>query len=238
MTDEAQPRLVCLITGVGPGTGGALARRFADGGYTVAMLARDATRLADYERDIAGARAYPCDVTDGDALAATVEAIRSDLGAPAAIIHNAVGGAFGDFLEIEPAVLIRNFEINTVALLRLAQLTIPTMMTAGEGVFLCTGNTSAFRGKSGFAGFAPTKAAQRILMESIARRSGPDGVHAAYIAIDGVIDVPWTRERLPDKPDSFFVKPDDIADECYRIARQPRSAWSFQVEIRPFGEAW
>lgn len=238
MTGEEATRPVCLVTGVGPGTGAALARRFAEGGYAVAMLARDAGRLEGLARNLANTHAYPCDVAEPGALEAAVRAIQAELGAPSAVIHNAVGGAFGDFLQIDPEDLDRNFQVNTMALLRLARLTAPAMMAAGKGAILCTGNTSAYRGKAGFAGFAPSKAAQRVLMESIARSVGPDGVHAAYIAIDAVIDVPWTRERLADKPDDFFARPADIAEECFRIAHQPRSTWSFNVEIRPFGEAW
>ncbi len=130
------------------------------------------------------------------------------------------------------------FEINTMALLALAKQLIPDMEAAGGGALICTGNTSAYRGKPRFAGFAPTKAAQRILLESIAREAGPKGVHAAYVAIDAVIDLAWTREAFGDKPDEFFCQPSDIADEVFRIAYQPRSAWSFESVIRPFGETW
>jgi len=228
----------CLIVGVGPGTGAALVRRFAAGGYTVAMLARDKERLASLEAAIPQTRAISCDAADPEALHAAIQVVRTELGPPSVVIHNAVGGAFGDFLEIDPATLEANFQINTMALLHLARLTAPDMLTAGAGVLLCTGNTSAYRGRANFAGFAPTKAAQRILLEAIARRVGPHGVHAAYVAIDAVIDVPWTRERFPEKPDSFFVRPTDIAEECFRIAHQPPSAWSFNVEIRPFAESW
>ena len=93
---------VAVVTGVGPGTGAAVVRRFARGGYAVAMLARDRNRLTLLEREIAHTRAYPCDVTDEAQLDATLEAIRAELGAPKVLIHNAVGGAFGNFLEIDP----------------------------------------------------------------------------------------------------------------------------------------
>ena len=112
------------------------------------------------------------------------------------------------------------------------------MQASGGGALICTGNTSAYRGKPRFAGFAPTKAAQRILLESIAREAGPQGIHAAYVAIDAVIDLKWTREFFADKPDEFFCQPSDIAEEVFRIAHQPRSAWSFESVIRPFGEVW
>jgi len=229
---------VCLITGVGPGTGSALVRAFAGAGYRVAMLARSRERLEALAFDIPEAHAFPCDVSDTDALARTVAEITATLGAPRVVVHNAVGGAFADFLQADPAVLERNFQVNVMALFHLARLTTPAMIAAGEGALICTGNTSAYRGKANFAAFAPTKAAQRVLMESIARRIGPEGVHAAYVAVDAVIDVPWTRAAMKDKPDDFFCKPDDIAAECLRIARQPKSAWSFNVEIRPFAEPW
>jgi NAD(P)-dependent dehydrogenase (short-subunit alcohol dehydrogenase family) len=229
---------VAVVTGVGPGTGAALARRFARGGYAVAMLARDRPRLTSLEREIARSRAYPCDVTDETQLDATVAAIRAELGAPKVLIHNAVGGAFGSFLEIDPQVLNRNFHVNTMALLYLAQRLAPAMVAAGEGAIIATGNTSAFRGNANFAGFAPTKAAQRILAEAIAREIGPKGVHVAYVMIDAVIDLEWTRKRWPDAPDDFFIKPAAIADEVWHVAHQDRSAWSFNVELRPFGETW
>ena len=229
---------VAVVTGVGPGTGAAVVRRFARGGYAVAMLARDRDRLTLLERAIALSRAYPCDVTDEAQLNATLEAIRAELGAPKVLIHNAVGGAFGNFMEIDPQVLNRNFQVNTMALLYLARRLAPAMVAAGEGAIIATGNTSAFRGKANFAGFAPTKAAQRILAESIAREVGPKGVHVAYVMIDAVIDLEWTRKRFADAPDDFFIKPASIAEEIWHVVHQERSAWSFNVEVRPFRETW
>jgi len=225
---------LALVTGVGPGTGAAVSRRFAEGGYRVAMLARDADRLAVLEAEIPDSVACPCDVTDRAAL----EAVLAKVGAPKVVVHNAVGGAFGAFRDIDPSVLQRNFEINTLALMHLAQLTTPAMVEAGEGALIVTGNTSAQRGKAFFAGFAPTKAAQRILAESLARDLGPKGVHVAYLIIDAVIDVPWQRERMKDAKDDFFCSPTSIAAEVFHLAHQPRDAWSFLAEVRPFHEPW
>ncbi len=229
---------VALVTGVGPGTGAAIARRFAHGGYAVAMLARNRERLGVLEREITNSHAYQCDVTDEAQLDSTIEAIRSSLGTPSVLIHNAVGGAFGNFMEIDPEVLNRNFQVNTMALLHLARRLAPAMIEAGQGAIIASGNTSALRGKANFAGFAPTKAAQRILAESIARELGPKGVHVAYVLIDAVIDLEWTRKRFTDAPDDFFIKPAAIADEIWHVAHQDRSAWSFNVEVRPFRETW
>lgn len=229
---------VCVISGVGPGTGTTLVRRFAAEGYRVAMLARTAERLSDLAAQVPSAKAYVCDVSDASQVDAALGAVERDMGAPSVLIHNAVGGAWGTFSEIEPAVLNQNFQVNTMGLLYLARRVTPSMVAAGKGAIIVTGNTSAQRGRANFAGFAPTKAAQRILAESMARDLGPKGVHVAYMIIDAVIDLPWTRERYKTKPDDFFITPDAIADEAWHIANQPRSAWSFNVELRPFGETW
>jgi short-subunit dehydrogenase len=235
MSDNAP---VVVVTGVGPGTGSAITRRFSLGGYKVAMLARTHERLAALERELANAKGYPCDVTDETQLDAAIEKVRRDLGTPKVLIHNAVGGAFGNFLEIDPQVLNRNFQVNTMALLHLARRLAPAMIAAGEGAIVASGNTSALRGKANFAGFAPTKAAQRILAESIARELGPKGVHVAYVLIDAVIDLEWTRKRFANASDDFFIKPVAIADEIWHVVHQDRSTWSFNVEIRPFRETW
>jgi NAD(P)-dependent dehydrogenase (short-subunit alcohol dehydrogenase family) len=225
---------LALVTGVGPGTGAAVARRFAQGGYRVAMLARDADRLAALEREIPDSMAVPCDVADPAALERAV----AQVGDPRVVVHNAVGGAFGTFTQIDADTLQRNFEINTMALFHLARLTTPAMIAAGEGALIVTGNTSAQRGRAAFAGFAPTKAAQRILAESLARDLGPKGIHVAYLIIDASIDVPWQREMRPDKPDDFYTSPKSIAEEVFHLAHQPRDAWSFLAEVRPFHEPW
>lgn len=232
MTDSSQP--LAFVTGVGPGTGASVVRRFARAGYRVAMLARDANRLAALESEIPDTIAVPCDVSDVAALERAIALV----GNPKVVVHNAVGGAFGTFSQIEAETLRRNFEINTMALFQLARLTAPAMIEAGEGALIVTGNTSAQRGRAAFAGFAPTKAAQRILAESLARDLGPKGVHVAYLVIDAAIDVPWQRKLQPQKPDDFFISPASIADEVFHLAHQPRDAWSFLAEVRPFNEQW
>lgn len=229
---------VCLITGVGPGTGSALVREFASGGYRVAMLARNEERLLALDSEVPEASPYVCDVSDTSALAEVHSSIKADLGPPQVVVHNAVGAERGTYMEIDPIRFVKNFEVNTVALLHLARLVTDDMMAQGFGAIICTGNTSAYRGRAKFAGFSPTKAAQRMLLESIAREAGPRGIHAAYVAIDAVIDLEWTRKAFPGKPDEFFCRPEDIAAECYRIAHQPKSAWSAESIIRPFGETW
>ena len=230
---------ICLITGVGEGTGTALVQRFAQGGYQVAMLARSRDRLQQLEQKLPNTKAFVCDISNLDELLFTIEQVKSMLGAPAVLIHNAVRASFETFLEGDPEDLERNFRVNTTSLLYLARAVVPDMLQAKEGAIIITGNTAAFRGIPKYALFAPTKAAQRILAEALAKELGPKGVHVAYMNIDAVIDVPWTRERFhPDKTDEFFIKPSAIAEEAFHIAHQDASAWSFNVEIRPFGEKW
>ena len=241
---------VCLITGVGDSTGAALARRFAAGGYRVAMLARNAERLAALEAEIEGSKAYVCDVGDLDALAATLAEVRAALGKPAVLVHNAVAHSFATFLEGDPALLERNFRVNTTALLHLARALAPDMIEAGSGAILATGNTASHRGVPNYALFAPTKAAQRVLCQSLARELGPKGVHVGYVTIDAAIDVTWlgTPEERPawltpppDWPwprEDYFAKPAAIAEEVFHLAHQDRSTWTFDLVIRPFAEKW
>ncbi|PJK30819.1 SDR family NAD(P)-dependent oxidoreductase [Minwuia thermotolerans] len=231
---------VALITGVGPGTGAAVARRFAAGGYRVAMLARTAERLEALADELPGARAFACNVSKADELAAAIGEVRQAMGDPSVVVHNAVRGTFAEgVLDTRPDDLERNFRTNTLSLLHLAQLLAPSMIDAGGGAFVITGNTAAHRGTPRFAGFAPTKAAQRVLAQAMARDLGPKGVHVAYVTIDAMIDLAWTRAGPGrDKPDEFFIKPAAIAEEIWHVAHQDRSAWSFDVEIRPFGETW
>ncbi len=243
-------RPLALITGVGDSTGSALARRFAKGGYRVAMIARKAERLTALERELDGARGFVTDLHDLDALAKTLKRIRAEMGVPEVLIHNAVAHTFDGFLDADPSELERNFRVNTTALLHLARDLAPDMIAAGKGAILVTGNTAAHRGVPKYALFAPTKAAQRILAQSLARELGPKGIHVGYVTVDAAIDVTWLgpEEERPswlvppaDWPwprEDFFAKPEAIAEEVYHLAHQDRSTWSFDLVIRPFAEKW
>ncbi|UCH47808.1 MAG: SDR family NAD(P)-dependent oxidoreductase [Betaproteobacteria bacterium] len=230
---------VCLITGAGDGIGAATARRFASEGYRIAMLARTEERLKRLEKEMPGSRGYVCDISDLDLLRTTVTKAREELGPISVAVHNAAQGAFKTILEADPVRFEELFRINTTALMVLTQCVAPDMLDAGKGAIMVTGNTSAWRGKPRFCMFAPTKAAQRILAEAIARDLGPKGIHVAYITIDAAVDTPWTRPRIyPNKPDDFFAKPSAIADTIYHVAHQDPSAWTFNVDVRPYHESW
>ena len=229
---------IALITGVGPGTGSSIARRFSDGGYKVAMIARDKERLKSLEDELEDSKGYSCELRNQEYLNSTIDNIIKDFGYPDVFIHNAVRGTRGNFLEFTSEELQSNFDINVIALHRIAQKVAPEMIKKSKGAIIVTGNTSAHRGKANFGGTASTKAAQKILTESFARYLNPKGIHVAYITIDAAIDLEWTRKAWPDKPDDFFIQPDDIASEVWHITHQSKSAWTFDHWLRPFGEIW
>ncbi len=229
---------VALVAGVGRGTGGAVARRFATAGYRVALLARSEGRLKEYEAKIDGSLAIPCDVSNEAAINEAVAICMSEMGVPDVVVHNAPRGVFGTFQEIDPKDMEEAFRVNAMSLLYLARAVAPDMVNRGSGAIIVTGNTSAFRGKPDYSGFAPTKAAQRILAESMARDLGPKGIHVAYVMIDAVIDLRWTRRSRPHLKDEDFAKPDDLAESIFQVSQQPRSAWTFNMDLRPFKEIW
>lgn len=241
---------ICLITGVGESTGSALARRFTAGGYQVAMVARNAERLQALEQELTGSKGFVCDLNDLNALASTICEIQLLLGVPEILVHNAVAHTFDTFLDADPEELERNFRVNTTSLLHLARALVPAMIEAGHGAIMVTGNTASHRGVPKYALFAPTKAAQRILCESLARDLGPQGIHVGYVTIDAAIDATWLGpdDKKPSwlvpptgwkwPSEDFFAKPDAIADEVYHLAHQDRSTWAFDLVIRPFAEKW
>ena len=242
---------VCIVTGVGDATGSAIVRRFVVGGYRVAMIARNTERLERLATEIDGAFAYPGDVGDLEVLERTLTAIKVDLGPARALVHNAVAHTFGTFLDSDPTELERNFRVNTTSLLYMARALAPDMIDAAEGAIIVTGNTASHRGIPNYALFAPTKAAQRVLCEALARDLGPKRVHVGYVTIDAPIDVTWLGESDGERPawlvppanwpwprDDFFARPGAIADEVFHMAHQDRSTWAFDLVIRPFAEKW
>jgi NAD(P)-dependent dehydrogenase (short-subunit alcohol dehydrogenase family) len=229
---------VCVVTGVGPGLGASLTRRFASSGYKVAMLARSAGRLEQLEQDVPGAHGFAADVGDPLAVKETCARIRRDLGPIEVLLHNAGSGVFAPFMQTTPEQFEASWRVNAYALMLLGHEVVPAMLEAGRGTIVVTGATSAWRGGANFAAFAPAKAAQRSLAQSMARSLGPRGIHVAYVVVDGVIDIPNTRRLFPDRPDDFFLAPDAIAQTIHQLVHQDRSAWTFELDVRPFGETW
>ncbi|MGO9838085.1 MAG: SDR family NAD(P)-dependent oxidoreductase [Polyangiaceae bacterium] len=231
-------KAVCVVVGVGPGNGAAIARRFASEKYAVALLARGTELTQKLAGELPDARAYPCDAGDAASVERAFAAIRGDMGNAEVLVYNAGSGVWGNVEEVSAADFEASWRINTLGALLTSKQVIPAMKAAKHGAIVFIGATASRRGNVKTAAFAPAKAAQRSLAESMARHLWPSGVHVSIIIVDGVVDLPGTRQRMAGKPDSFFVKPDDVAETALLLAKQRPSAWSFEVEARPFGEAW
>lgn len=229
---------VCAVIGVGPGNGAALARRFSDDGYAVALLARSTDTTAELAASLPDARAFACDVTDAGSVARAFAAIRAELGEVDVLVFNAGSGVFGTLDDVTAADFESAWRVNALGLFLAAKEVVPAMKAAGSGAIVVIGATASRRGVPRTTAFAPAKAAQRSLCEALARQLGPSGIHVALIVVDGVVDLPRTRAAMKDKPDDFFVKPAGVADLAAALVAQDRSAWTFEAEVRPFGESW
>ena len=229
---------VCAVVGVGPGNGMALARRFAAGGQRVALLARRQEALDEFAKQIEGSRGFACDVTDLDAIASAFGTIREQLGPVATLLYNAGSGSWGNLDQVSVADLDRALAINARGLFACAKQVVPDMRAAGQGVIGIIGATASLRGKPGTLTFAAGKAAQRSIAQSLARQLGPEGIHVYLAILDGMVDLPRTRAQMPDRPDEDFLAPDDIAEAMWQIANQPRSTWTFELDLRPHKESW
>jgi NAD(P)-dependent dehydrogenase (short-subunit alcohol dehydrogenase family) len=229
---------VCAVVGVGPGNGAALGRRFATEGYAVALLARTDATSGPLAAALPDARAYACDVTDAAAVTRAFDAIERGMGPVHTLVYNAGSGVWGTIEEIDAAALESAFRVNALGLLLTAKRAIPSMKRLGEGNIIVIGATSSRRGVARTAAFAPAKAAQRSLTESMARHLWPQNIHVCLVIVDGVVDLARTRAMLKDKPSDFFVHPDDLANTAFQLTTQLQSAWSFEIEARPFKENW
>ena len=229
---------VCIVAGVGPGNGAAFARRFASEGYSVAVLARTTEFTGQLASSLQDARAYPCDVTDARSIGRVFDAIRRDLGEVEVLVYNAGSGVWGTVEEATAADFEAAWRVNALGGFLASKQVIPGMKRVGRGSIVFVGATASRKAGARSASFSSAKGAQRNLAESMARALWPAGIHVALIVVDGVVDLPRTRERMPDKPDSFFIKPDDVAEIGFRLTEQRPSAWSFEVEARPFAEKW
>lgn len=229
---------VTVVVGVGPGNGAAFTRRFASQGYSVALLARNEQFLNELEGEISGARAYIYDVTSIDTAEAVFHRIREELGAVEILIYNAGAGKFSNIEQTTVDAFQRAWEVNARGLLVAAQQVIPHMRELKKGSIVVIGATASIKGGANFAPFASAKAAQRSLAQSMARHLGPKKIHVSYVILDGVVDLERTRQSMPDKPDEFFLKPDDIAQSVFFLTQQAQQAWTFELDLRPFMEKW
>ncbi len=236
MTNE-KPQ-VCAVVGIGPGNGEAFARRFAADKYAVALMARRPDLTAKLAAELPLAKAYPCDVSDAESAAAAFERTRAEFGDVDVLIFNAGSGVWGTVEEVSAEDFERSWRVNTLGLFLSARQVIPAMRAKGQGAIVVVGATASRRGVAGTAAFAPAKMAQKGLAESMARHLGPAGIHVAVIVVDGIVRSPAVQARFPDRPADTFIAPTAVADIAAHLVKQDRSAWSFEVEARPFAEKW
>jgi NAD(P)-dependent dehydrogenase (short-subunit alcohol dehydrogenase family) len=225
-----------LIAGVGPGLGIAVATHFARAGYRVAMLARSRDRL-----DALAAQApdrlvaMPCDVTDPAAVGAAFDATEQRLGPLACAVFNAGTFRPGSILDIAPTDFEHCWRVGAFAGFLIGQAAARRMVTRGSGTILFTGATASLRGGANFANLASPKFALRALAQSMARELGPRGIHVAHVVIDGQIGEAATADAGGRQPDSRLA-PDAIAEAYVELHRQHRSAWSQEIDLRPWVE--
>ena len=229
---------LCVITGVGAGNGASFSRRFTREGYRVVMLARNLTYLETLAKEIPGSVAMECDVRDPDAIRDAFARIHEEIGTVDTLIYNAGAGEWASIMDTSLEGMQSSWATNTLGLVACAQQVIPSMTENGEGNIMVIGATASLRGGAQSTAFASAKAAQRSVAQSMARDLGPKGIHVGYLIIDGIIDIERTRERFPDRADDFFMQPDAIADSVYALTQQDRSAWAFEIDLRPYGEKW
>jgi NADP-dependent 3-hydroxy acid dehydrogenase YdfG len=226
---------VCAVVGIGPQNGASFARRFDAEGYAVALLSRSTDLSAELAGELADAKAYACDVTDPAAVESAFAAVRDDLGEIDALIYNAGSGVWGNIEQLSAADFESSWRINAMGLFHCAKQVIGPMKERGAGSIAVIGATASLRGKPFTTAFAPAKAAQRSLAQAMARHLGPSGIHVSLVIVDGQIKRPGpdVDEQAPEHLD-----PDDIADAVYHLTRQPRSAWTFELDVRPSQESW
>lgn len=229
---------LCVVAGVGAGNGLAFCDRFLQAGYRVAILARDLKRMQEYASTDEDISPFSCDLSNPGSIEGTFSEILTNLDVPEVVIYNAGSGVFGAPLETSYEDFEQAWRVNALGLLAVSKAVAPSMIEKGGGSILVTGATASLRGGANFGAFSSAKAAQRNLTQSLARSLGKQDIHVALVIVDGVIDIPRTREMFSDKPDGFFLKPKAIADTFYHLSQQEKSAWTFEIDLRPSGESW
>jgi NAD(P)-dependent dehydrogenase (short-subunit alcohol dehydrogenase family) len=222
-----------LIVGAGAGLSASLARLFAREGLRVAVAARNASKLDALCRDT-GAKAFGCDATDPDSVARLYEAVERDVGVPDVVVYNASGRARGAFVDLVAADVAQAMAVSAFGGFLVAQQATKRMLPNKRGAILFTGASASVKGYPQSAPFAMGKFALRGLAQSMARELSPQGIHVAHFVIDGGIRGA-ARAEPTDRPDSM-LDPDAIALSYWNVLQQPRSAWTWELELRPWVE--
>jgi len=240
------PSGVALIVGAGDGLGGAIARRFARAGYHVCIARRGAEKLEPLRREIESAggavTAVGVDARKEDEVIALFDSIERDHGPIEVAVHNIGANVWFPIRETTVRKYTKVWEMACLSGFLVGREAARRMGPRRRGTILFTGATASLRGRAQLAAFAGAKHALRALAQSMARELGPEGIHVAHVVIDGPIDMPWIRENFPDlvkeRPADGLLNPDDIAETYFALHQQSRSAWTFEIDLRPWVEPW
>jgi NAD(P)-dependent dehydrogenase (short-subunit alcohol dehydrogenase family) len=238
---------VCLVIGAGDGLGGAIARAFAGEGHPVCMTrrARHLDQLEALAREIGPqAHAFGVDARSEEETVALFDRIEREIGPIGVVVFNIGANVRFGIRETTARVFTKVWEMACFAGFLAGREAARVMAPRGGGSILFTGATASMRGREGYAAFAAAKAGLRMLAQSLARELGPEGIHVAHVICDGAIDGAFTRERHDPAEverlldEDAILKPEDIAQSFVWLHNQPRSAWSHEIDLRPWKEAW
>jgi len=235
-----------LVIGAGDATGGAIARRFAREGFIACVTRRNADKLQPLveriKTDGGAAHGFGSDARDETQMSELVTRIERDIAPIEVAVFNIGANVRFDVSETTERVYRKVWEMGALAGFLMGREVARAMTPRGRGTILFTGATSSLRGSAGFAAFAGAKHALRALAQSMARELGPKGIHVAHIVIDGAIDTQFIAENFPEryalKPQDGILDPDAIAENYWYLHRQQRSAWTHELDLRPWMERW
>ncbi|KJH85171.1 glucose 1-dehydrogenase [Pseudomonas fluorescens] len=237
---------VVLVVGAGDATGGAIARRFAREGFVACVTRRSADKLEPLVNSIRAeggeAHGYACDARKEDDVIALIEQIESQVGPIEAFIFNIGANVPCSILEETARKYFKIWEMACFSAFLNAREVARRMVKRQRGTILFTGATAGLRGASGFAAFAGAKHGVRALAQSMARELGPMNLHVAHVVVDGAIDTAFIRDNFPEKyatrEEDGILDPEHIAENYWYLHTQPRDAWTFELDLRPWSERW
>jgi NAD(P)-dependent dehydrogenase (short-subunit alcohol dehydrogenase family) len=236
---DAKHDRVAIVAGVGPGLGAALVRKFASENYSVGIFARSSEFIGKLAARIGrNAVAIPTDVSNPNQVAAAFAEVRQQLGPVEILVMNASGSIGEGLMETTPEQFERSWRVGVCGAFLCAREAVLDMLERGAGAIIFTGATSSVRGRGGAIAFSSAKFALRGLAQSLAVELWPKDIHVAHVVIDGVIDTPQVRKRYKPAGNEPLLKPEAIAEAYWHLIRQERSAWSLEIDLRPYNEAF
>ena len=243
---QTDSRKVALVIGAGDATGGAIARRFAREGYVACVVRRSLDKLQPLVERIRAeggeAHAFGVDARKEEEVSALIEQIENEIGPIEAFVFNIGANVPCSILEETARKYFKIWEMACFAGFLTSQAVARRMVARKRGSILFTGATAGLRGAANFAAFAGAKHAIRALAQSMARELGPLNVHVAHVVVDGAIDTAFIRDNFPEryaqKDQDGILDPEHIAENYWYLHSQPRDAWTFELDLRPWMERW